>query len=76
MEVDVFDPWANPEEVKHEYDIDILTDYPKNNNFGAIILAVAHNEFMEIDLKEHKDNGSIIFDVKGILPSKEISARL
>lgn len=76
MEVDVFDPWANPEEVKHEYGIDILSEYPKSNNFGAIILAVSHNEFMEINLKEYKDNGSVIFDVKGILDKSIVNARL
>lgn len=76
MDVDIFDPWANPEEVKHEYGINILSKYPKNNNFGAIILAVAHNEFMEIDLKEHKNNGAVIFDVKGILDQDIVDARL
>jgi len=76
MQVDVFDPWANPEEVKHEYGIDILTEYPKNNNFGAIILAVAHNEFLEINLKEHKNNETVVFDVKGILPKDIVNARL
>lgn len=76
MDVDVFDPWANPEEVKHEYSIDILSEYPKNNNFGAIILAVAHNEFMEINLKEHKNNGAVVFDVKGILAKDIVNARL
>jgi len=76
MQLDVFDPWANPEEVKHEYGIDILTEYPKNNNFGAIILAVAHNEFIEIDIKEHKNNGAVVFDVKGILDKEIVDARL
>jgi len=76
MQVDVFDPWANPEEVKDEYEISILTEYPKNNNYGGIILAVAHNEFMEIDLKEHKSNGAVIFDVKGIFDKKIVNARL
>lgn len=82
MEVDVFDPWANPEEVKHEYGIDILTQYPVPcplslvPQYGAIILAVAHNEFMEIDLEKHKNNDAVIFDVKGILPKKIVDKRL
>ena len=82
MEVDIFDPWANPVEVKHEYGINILTQYPDTSplslvpQYGAIILAVAHNEFMEIDLKEHKKNGVIIFDVKGILDKDLVNARL
>jgi UDP-N-acetyl-D-glucosamine/UDP-N-acetyl-D-galactosamine dehydrogenase len=76
MDVEIFDPWANPDEVKHEYGIDILSDYPENNNYGAIILAVSHNEFLEINLKEHKNNGAIVFDVKGILSKDLVDSRL
>ena len=74
--VDVYDPWADKEEVKHEYDMDILTELPEGNGYGAIILAVAHNEFAEIDLQAHKDAGTIIYDVKGILPKELVHARL
>jgi UDP-N-acetyl-D-glucosamine/UDP-N-acetyl-D-galactosamine dehydrogenase len=45
MEVDIYDPWADPKEVKQEYGLDILTDYSSQNGYGAIKLAVAHNEF-------------------------------
>jgi UDP-N-acetyl-D-glucosamine/UDP-N-acetyl-D-galactosamine dehydrogenase len=86
MMVDVFDPWANPEEVKNEYGIDILTEYPGSKslspsvplspNYGAIILAVSHNEFLNIELKEHKNNGAVVFDVKGILPKELVDLRL
>ena len=84
MQVDVYDPWANPQEVKYEYGIEIL-NIPSNTSplggieggeYGAIILAVAHSEFMEIDLKEHKNNGAVIFDVKGILSKELVDARL
>jgi UDP-N-acetyl-D-galactosamine dehydrogenase len=76
MEVDIFDPWADPKEVKHEYGLDILTDYPSQNGYSAIILAVAHNEFQKIDMLDHKAEGAIIFDVKGILPKEVVDARL
>jgi UDP-N-acetyl-D-glucosamine/UDP-N-acetyl-D-galactosamine dehydrogenase len=76
MDVDVFDPWANPDEVKHEYGINILNNYPAGTDYGAIILAVSHNEFMDIDLIKHKDNGAIVFDVKGILPKESVDSRL
>lgn len=76
MSVDVFDPWASAEEVKLEYGIDILTEYPEGNGYGAIILAVSHNEFSLINLSQHKKNGAVIFDVKGILPKDDVSARL
>lgn len=76
MDVDVYDPWASADEVKHEYEIDILTTYPEGNGYGAIILAVAHDEFMVIDIKEHRDNGAVVFDVKGILPKEIVDLRL
>ncbi len=77
MEVDIYDPpWADVNEVKHEYGLDILTEYPSQNGYGAIILAVAHNEFQKIDMSAHKKDGTIIYDVKGILPKEVVSARL
>jgi UDP-N-acetyl-D-galactosamine dehydrogenase len=63
----IYDPWANHDEVKHEYDLEVLNEVPKDN-FEAIILAVAHNKFKKIDLdtlKSSKD--SIVYDVKGFL---------
>jgi UDP-N-acetyl-D-glucosamine/UDP-N-acetyl-D-galactosamine dehydrogenase len=76
MQVDIFDPWANPEEVKHEYAIDILSSYPDQNHYSAVILAVAHNEFQQIDMQSHKAGNTIIYDVKGILPKEIVDARL
>ena len=76
IEVDVYDPWANPEEVKHEYGINSITEYPKDNGYRAIILAVAHKEFLTIDLNVHKKPGCIIYDVKGILNQQMIDGRL
>ncbi len=65
--VDVYDPWAKPIEVNHEYGIKILNAYPKRNDYDAIILAVAHKEFMKINFDFHKEFGCIIYDVKGVL---------
>jgi UDP-N-acetyl-D-galactosamine dehydrogenase len=76
MQVDIFDPWADPKEVKHEYAINILSEYPAGNGYDTIILAVAHNEFKNIDIQAHKSRSAIIFDVKGILPKEVVSARL
>ena len=76
VNVDIYDPWANPVEVKHEYNLNILSKYPEGNGYSAIILAVAHNEFKEINMSEHKNNGTIIYDVKGILPREVVDARL
>ena len=76
IEVEVYDPWASAVEVLHEYDIPILTQLNQSTNYGAVILAVAHHQFMEIDLKAFKDKGAILYDVKGILPRDLIHARL
>ena len=84
IEVDVYDPWANPAEVMHEYGIKTITQYPEGQSslslveggYAAIILAVAHNEFMSINLQKHKDNGCMIYDVKGILDKQLTQGRL
>lgn len=76
IDVDVYDPWADPLEVKYEYAIKTITEYPKGNGYAAIILAVAHNEFRSIDLNKHKKAETIIYDVKGILDIALVDGRL
>jgi len=76
IEVDIYDPWASPEEVMHEYGIPISKHLDTSVNYGAVILAVAHREFLSIDLEAFKTRGAIIYDVKGILPRELIHARL
>lgn len=74
--VTVYDPWANPKEVKNEYGISTIKQFPENNYYEAIILAVAHDIYRDIDLHSHKKAGTVIYDVKGILNSKLIDSRL
>ena len=76
IEVDIYDPWANPEEVEHEFGIKTINEYPEGNGYSAIILAVAHKEFLDIDLLKHKDQGCIIYDVKGIININMTDGRL
>lgn len=77
VNVDVYDPWASKEEVKHEYNLDLLTDISSlKSNYEAIILAVSHNEFLEIDIAGLKSEIGVIFDVKSLLPKQIIDARL
>jgi len=76
IEADVYDPWANPNDVKHEYQIDTLTTYPEKNGYNVIILVVAHKEFMKINIQEHKKKGCIIYDVKGLLSVDDVDGRL
>ena len=72
---------ADPTEVKHEYGIKTMTEYPSDrllssSKYSAIILAVAHKEFLQIDLMEHKKSGAIIYDVKGIPEPIGVDGRL
>jgi UDP-N-acetyl-D-galactosamine dehydrogenase len=66
VRVTTYDPWANPAEVKHEYGIDSAIELP-NEKFDAIILGVAHNEFLHVDYDALKRDSSIVYDVKGVL---------
>ena len=71
--ITIFDPWANPEAVKHEYGIDAL-----HGKFDAVILGVAHKQFTEINVRDFLTDYSngVVYDVKGILPREVVDARL
>ena len=66
IKVTVFDPWANKEEVMHEYGITSITEKP-SRKFDAIVLGVAHKEFQNIDFDLLKKENSVLYDVKGVL---------
>lgn len=80
ISVTIYDPWANPAEVKHEYGLDCVNDLsavhgsnvPESGNFDAIVLAVAHQEFLDLDLKPLKKENSVVYDVKGILKDSDL----
>lgn len=66
VKVSTYDPWANPEEVMHEYGINCTKEIP-NAKFDGIVLGVAHKEFLDMDLEPLKLPMNIIYDVKGVL---------
>ncbi|GMQ27773.1 nucleotide sugar dehydrogenase [Algoriphagus confluentis] len=76
MEVDVYDPWADPEEVRHEYGIEIINGKTKENldQYSAIILGVAHKEFRSWPIQ--KSANQVVFDVKSVLEKDKVDARL
>lgn len=76
-DITVFDPWASPERVKHEYGIDIVNELPKER-FSAAIIAVAHRQFreMEIDFNSLLEPNHVIYDVKAIMPRELVDGRL
>ena len=76
MEVDVYDPWANKEDVSHEYGIEIIEGQtpPDLTAYSAIILAVAHREFKALSIR--KSDQQVVFDVKAVLDKDLVDARL
>jgi len=72
--IDVYDPLADAEEVKHEYGLS-LVEKP-NKKYHAIILTVSHNEFNQLDWNEFKNEATVVYDVKGFLDKSLITARL
>jgi len=69
----IYDPWASPDEVNHEYGINIYNELP-DGDFQATILAVAHNEFKDLIIQ--KTDSTVVYDVKGILRKEQVDARL
>jgi len=75
INVDLHDPWANPEEVFTEYGLN-LTEHFKHKKYDAIVLAVAHLQFLDIDYQSYKNAGTIIFDTKSFIDRNLSDARL
>lgn len=74
--ITVYDPWANPEAVKHEYDINVTNELSCGEKYDAIILGVAHKEFLALDVKSLVKEIGVVYDVKGILPREIVDGRL
>ena len=83
IEVTTLDPWANPDQVMHEYGIkchsEIVscnTELVEGSKFDAIILTVSHDEFLNLQLNDYLNENGVIYDVKGALPKEEVDKRL
>ena len=76
--ITVYDPWANAEHVKHEYGIEVENSKDKiqESKYDAVILAVAHKEFLDMDVRALVKEGGVVYDVKGVLPREVVDARL
>ena len=78
IKVDVHDPWVNPEEARSEYGVN-LVESPQTSNYDAIVLAVAHNQFVEMTFDSLRSLGKenvVIYDVKGLLPRDLVDGSL
>jgi len=84
VKVGIYDPWAKPKEVKEEYGVASCNTLEKLHEgcedcdkvYDAIVLTVAHKEFLELDLKQYGKPTHFIYDVKGVLPMGVADARL
>lgn len=76
LAVDIYDPWANPEEVSQEYGVQILNNIVGNQVYHTIIVAVAHKEFLKFDYHKVICNNGVIFDTKGCLDRTLVDGRL
>ncbi len=76
INVCIHDPWANAEEVVHEYNVNCTNENMYNKKFHAIILAVAHRQFFDMDINSLAHENAVLFDVKSVLPEKLKATRL
>ncbi len=74
MEVDVYDPWANVKEVAHEHGINLVSEL--GQAYDAIVLTVAHREFLDLAYGELKAKDGVLFDIKSVLDKSIVDARL
>ena len=74
--ITVFDPWANADHVMEEYKVPVVNELSKDERYDVVILAVAHKEFLDLDIKSLLNENGLVYDVKGILPRDIIDGRL
>lgn len=76
VNVSVYDPWADADEVEAVYGLNLHTNSQTLHAYDAIILAVAHKEFLSLDLKSLAKSNAVIFDTKSVLPKEIVDGRL
>ncbi|MCM1140602.1 MAG: nucleotide sugar dehydrogenase [Muribaculum sp.] len=76
LNVTIYDPWANPAAVEHEYGLTVVNELPQDVKFDAAIVAVAHKIFKEFDITSVLKPQHVFFDVKGTRSVSEVDARL
>ena len=74
IKIDIYDPWIKPKEVIKEYDVNVINKPTVISQYSAVIIAVAHKKFSDYKIKSTKN--CVVYDVKGILPKKDVDARL
>lgn len=76
LNIDVFDSWANPVEVKNVFGLNLIDKSKLRDYYDAIILTVAHNDFKNFDIEKYKSESCVVFDVKSFLERELVDGRL
>ncbi|MET3114432.1 UDP-N-acetyl-D-galactosamine dehydrogenase [Pedobacter sp. CG_S7] len=76
INVDIFDPWADPSQVEHEYGVICKNSKSELKKYDAIILAVAHHKFKDIDISSMCNENAVVYDVKSMLPHSIVDMSL
>lgn len=76
VDVDLYDPWASNEIIKHEYGKELIPAIEPNKKYAAIIACVSHEQFKTFDFKKYQEQGAVIFDVKNFVDRQFVDARL
>ncbi len=74
--VDIYDPWAIADEVKHEYGIEIMSKIDDDKKYDAILLTVAHDEYKSFDFEKYYNAGAVVFDAKAVVDRRWVDGRL
>lgn len=74
-DITIYDPWADVAHFRREYGLEVVNELP-DTEYDAVILAVAHQEFLSLDIKSLVKTSGVVYDVKGILPRDIVDGRL
>ena len=76
VHVDIYDPWASNEVIKHEYGKELIPAVDPDKPYSAIIACVSHEQFKTFDFAKYQKQGAVIFDVKNFVDRQYVDARL
>ena len=75
-QVAVHDPWADPDDVRHEYGLELQADPQAGEPYDAVVLAVAHEKFRALDFNRFRQGQAVVFDIKAFLGREQVDGRL
>ena len=75
VNITVYDPWASPEVVKYEYGIELINELP-SEKYDTVVLAVAHDNFINMNVESLLNELNVFFDVKGVFDRRMVDGRL